>query len=113
MLDSNCFRLESGLWEAGRVGAFMPVFLFCAAVAGSAVVEIYCARECFLSGKHELPRRYRQPEFYMILLLSALSAGFLAVIIPCSNLLQAFVVGAAAPTLVAKLVKRASLVIGD
>lgn len=87
--------------------------IFYAAVLGSAAIEIYCARDCFVSGKRELPKRYRQPFFYLLVLLSALAAGCLAVLIPCSSLLQAFVVGAAAPTLVAKLVKKASLVVGD
>jgi hypothetical protein len=86
---------------------------FLTAVLGSVVVEIYCARDCFHSGKHGLPKRYRQPQFYLVIILSALSAGYLATIVPCSTPLMAFGIGAAAPTLVSKLVKKAALVLGD
>jgi hypothetical protein len=86
---------------------------FFSAVLGNLIVEIYCAYNCFQSGKRELPKRYRQASFYLVCLLCARAAGCLATLLPCRTVLQALGVGAAAPKVIAKLVKKGGFPFGD
>jgi hypothetical protein len=87
--------------------------LFFSAVLGSLIVEVHRAYNGFQSGKRELPKRYRQASFYIVCLLCGLAAGCLATLLPCQTVLQALGVGAVAPRVVAKLVKKAALLFGD
>jgi hypothetical protein len=78
---------------------------FFSAVMGSAVMEVYDAYRLYHSGHYKLPQRYQSGSFYLVCLLAAIAAGYLALILPCQNAWQSFAVGVCAPKIIAKLAK--------
>jgi hypothetical protein len=87
------------------------VLIFITAVIGRIASVLYEAKKLFLSGKTQLPKRYRQPAYYIICLSEAMLAGVLALCLSKDSTLGAFAIGATLPTMlktpttVAKLLK--------
>ena len=84
------------------------VSLFLMAVVGRAVVEIYDAQKYYRTGNCQLPKRYRQLSYWIVVVLSALAAGCIALMLPTINPdyakpAYAFVIGVTGEKVVVKL----------
>ncbi len=82
-----------------------PTTTFVWGFGGSIAVELALLLRVFYSRRIHLPQRYRHPLFYVIRLLIACAAGFLAVAYEIQKPILAVNIGAATPVILETLAR--------
>jgi hypothetical protein len=74
-----------------------PATVFACGFVASIAVDVVIATEVFNPGRIRVPERYRHPMFYLLRLVVALLAGFLAIVENANSPILAVIIGASAP----------------